>query len=240
MTPDLVDPVLASFAADFAESLNSTLENVLGQSDDPYLKVETHNKQVHIASQDPKGVQLCVGGQPVYRLEVTFNCIWNSTNQYLAIHKSSYQIAIDEYPEPVLRFDFLKDAQDVPISHINIHSHHPGLQQAMTKAKPNSRAHKAGPDTSRLHIPTGGLRFRPTLEDVLEMLIRDFKIDKEASWRHGLQRGRKTFRDTQLAAAIQDNPHKAIRALEKLGYAVSWNDPKTAPPGPRESKRGAY
>lgn len=240
MKGDLVDPILASHAGEFAESLNSTLETVLGQSNVPYLKVQTHNDKVLIASQDPSGVQLCVSGQPVYRLEVTFNCTWNSTNQFLAINKSTYQITIDNYPEPVLRFDFLKDAKDVPISHVNIHSHHPGLLEAMSQAKPNSRAQRAGNDTSRLHIPTGGLRFRPTLEDVLEMLIRDFKIDRVDSWKVGLQDGRKNFRDAQLAAAIYDNPDEAVRTLREMGYDISWNDPQLPKPESREDKRGAY
>ena len=109
----------------------------------------------------------------------------------------------------------------------------------MASAKPNSRAFKAADDTSALHIPTGGSRFRPTLEDVLEMLIRDFKIDVLQTWKLGLSEGRKEFRNSQLAAAIRDNPDEAVRALEALGYAVTWeqNSPE---PEARDLKRGAY
>lgn len=236
----MVDPALKTHASDFATSLNTTLEDVLGQAGDPYLIIQAKDNHVVVISQDPKGIQLYVQSQPVYRLRVDYRCTWNSTEQFLAIHKSTYQLAIDDYPEPVLRFDFVKDAQNVPISHINIHSHHPGLQKAMASAKPNSRANKAGDDTSKLHIPTGGLRFRPTLEDVLEMLVREFNVDTVATWKRSIKQGRKTFRDAQLAAAVGDNPGVAVSALEELGYAIYWEDQETSEPTPRDSKLEVY
>lgn len=77
------------------------------------------------------------------------------------------------------------------------------------------------------------------MEDVLEMLIRDFKIDVHNTWNWGLREGRKEFRDSQLAAAIRDNPDEGVRFLEALEYTVVW-DQDGPKPEARDLKRGAY
>lgn len=241
MTDELVDESLVATADNFATELNSTLEDVLGTSYEPYLRSRAVGHHVEISTTDPQGILLYVNEAPVYRLRVTLRCLWNSTLRNLAVQESQYQIAVDNFPEPVLRFDFLREPRNVPSSHVNIHSHHPGLQQAMESAKPSSRAKRARKETSKLHIPTGGARFRPSLEDVLEMLIREFGIDKLSdTWSQSLKAGRQNFRDTQLAAALKDNPKEAVRALSELGYTVSWDYADQTQPSPRDLKRRAY
>jgi hypothetical protein len=41
---------------------------------------------------------------------------------------------------------------------------------------------------SDLHFPVGGSRFRPSLEDVLDMLVRELGVDHEPGWRDALAR----------------------------------------------------
>jgi hypothetical protein len=71
-----------------------------------------------------------------------------------------------------------------------------------------------------LHIPTGGSRFRPSLEDVIEFLIRDCKFDAEQDWEDAVRVGRERWRRKQLRSAVRDAPQDAAEALTKLGYKI--------------------
>ena len=73
-----------------------------------------------------------------------------------------------------------------------------------------------------LHFPIGGHRFRPCLEDVLQMLIEEFGVDVPAGWRENLMEGRGMWREIQRKAPVSDHPEAAAQALEALGFGVEW------------------
>ncbi|NMO88209.1 hypothetical protein [Actinomycetospora sp. TBRC 11914] len=74
---------------------------------------------------------------------------------------------------------------------------------------------------SELHLPLGGPRFRPCLEDVLEMLVNEFGVECTPEGLTALRDAREQWRGVQLATATRDAPEHAIRALAELGYSVS-------------------
>jgi hypothetical protein len=82
---------------------------------------------------------------------------------------------------------------------------------------------------SALHIPVGGSRFRPCLEDLVQFLIQECRFDSRENWRKYVEAGRERWRRRQLAAATRDVPEIAARVLEELGYSV------TPPASPREA-----
>jgi hypothetical protein len=73
---------------------------------------------------------------------------------------------------------------------------------------------------SDLHFPVGGSRFRPSLEDVLDMLVRELGVDHQPEWHDALSAARERWRRVQVAAVVRDAPGEAISALAKLGYEV--------------------
>lgn len=73
---------------------------------------------------------------------------------------------------------------------------------------------------SEIHFPVGGSRFRPSLEDVLEMLIDEFGVDSPSDFRENLRKGRIDWRQIQLKAAVRDDPASAVEALKALGYDI--------------------
>ena len=78
---------------------------------------------------------------------------------------------------------------------------------------------KFSPRPAELHFPLGGPRFRPCLEDVMEMLIDEFGVDHQQDAKAALLAGRK---GTQLAAAVRDSPETVARVLvDELGYEVT-------------------
>jgi hypothetical protein len=72
----------------------------------------------------------------------------------------------------------------------------------------------------RLHLPVGDRRFRPTLEDLIEFLIREKLAKSQPAWKAAIAKGRSRFQDKQLRAAVRRQPETAISELEKLDYTV--------------------
>jgi hypothetical protein len=81
---------------------------------------------------------------------------------------------------------------------------------------------------AEVHFPLGGRRFRPALEDVLQMLVEEFGIEAVEGWEHRLQSAREAWRRSQIKAAIRDAPEDAAIALRELGYNIAPPDEAVA------------
>ena len=77
-----------------------------------------------------------------------------------------------------------------------------------------------------LHLPVGGDRFRPCLEDVIEFLVVECRFDCQGGWRAPSEAGRERWRRMQTRTAVRDSPSEAAAALRSLGYTVAA--PETA------------
>ncbi|MFD6524672.1 hypothetical protein [Isoptericola sp. NPDC060185] len=149
--------------------------------------------------------------------------------------------ATDGPARPLVRYDFVEDPiGDVPAAHVQFHAPHPELEQAMTRADAGTRRGKQrkkrvdsgkSPEASELHFPVGGRRFRPCLEDVLEVLIVEFGIRCVDGWRDALADSRERYRSIQLRAAVHDSPRHAIQELAQMGYRIEWTGEGQEPTG---------
>jgi hypothetical protein len=68
----------------------------------------------------------------------------------------------------------------------------------------------------RMHLPVGGRRFRPTLEDMVEFLVTEKLAQPKNGWKEAVTAGREKFRKKQLRAAIRRDPETARDALADL------------------------
>jgi hypothetical protein len=80
--------------------------------------------------------------------------------------------------------------------------------------KPNTR------ELSRLHLPVGGRRFRPTLEDVIEFLVIEKLAEPRAGWRDVLDQRRREWERIQLKAAIRADLSAASEVLREYPTAA--------------------
>ncbi len=135
-----------------------------------------------------------------------------------------------EVGEPILHYDFERSPGPyVPAAHFNVHLTTPELLSAMKNAGENKvtrkrRVRRFGDGhglPADLHLPLGGPRFRPALEDILQFLKTEFAIDSAKNWTSTIREGRAVYRDKQLRAAVSDNPTAAIEELEAMGFSVS-------------------
>ena len=71
--------------------------------------------------------------------------------------------------------------------------------------------------SSRLHLPVGGRRFRPCLEDIIEFCIVERLVKpRHETWRDMLDVKRNQFYRRQLQAAVRQDPQAAVGALKHL------------------------
>lgn len=73
-----------------------------------------------------------------------------------------------------------------------------------------------------LHLPVGGKRFRPILEDLIEFLIIEEFVEPHTNWQTTLNEHRKRWERIQLKAAVRRNQSDAAAALKEAGWCVSF------------------
>jgi hypothetical protein len=159
-------------------------------------------------------IALLFGGERTAELLVQIRLIADSYAHYPAVSKSTFELRVKK--NPILRLDFSKDHHTVPGCHWNVHAER-GLATALLVRQP--KRHSG--EFSKVHIPVGGVRGRPCLEDFLQMLITEFNFDSVPGAMAAIEAGRVRWRKRQLAAMVRDDAEEAARVLGELGYVVT-------------------
>jgi hypothetical protein len=247
------DESLTAAAGDFADELTGTARGALGP-DVPKFQAVVRRKGVrrsqHIrvlvapasseGAVDVSPIPLKIGEHVRLELKVTYLCTWDRERRFLAVDDSHIQVRMARVPEPLFRMEFLRNPKSthVPQAHIQVHAHRDELtyllmaggdsQRARRRASKASGAEPRIPRLQELHFPLGGPRFRPCLEDVLEMLIDEFGVDATPDAHRFITEGRVRWRRLQTATVTRECPAEAARALRDLGYEVT--PPSSIPP----------
>jgi hypothetical protein len=234
---------LAEQAEDFANDLTATVRAVVGAECPAFYAVALKQANAFTVRQNPSsGIILRDKNGPILRLSVDYKCVLDGHGKWMAISKSLIHVFVEpDGREPLFRYEFDRDnTAKVPSAHIQFHGKHPELETAMRECGESTDRAKARKRGRRavylhdLHFPVGGPRFRPALEDVLEMLIEEFgvkPVGSVAAARRALEDGREDWRRKQVATVVRDAPSQAAEALRDLDYTV------TSPEPPKKDKR---
>lgn len=246
-----VDP-LARDVLTFATQVMDTLRGFLGREIQVGVNVGEDVaggvRYVTVFQEEPTGIALSIDKQVVFRLVLSYRCEWNASRRYFAVSRSTILINFEGRNEPFMHFDYLREAgSQVPVAHLNFHAHRDEAMYALMLAsrkrgKGRSKKLDGGkvPAVSDLHIPLGGHRFRPALEDVLEMLWMEFGLDvAEESAAQAIADGRRAYRIAQVRSAVTDAPEEAAEVLRDLDYDVSLK-PSAAPRTNRDDRLTRY
>lgn len=183
-----------------------------------------------VSQTEDLGVPIMIDGDEAFRLTATFECRASPTSTFLTVEESTFKVLVIGVNRPLFTLDYHRQSTaDVPSAHYNIHAERADMTDALRTAGRRNRGkrkHKMvasgqTPQMGQLHFPRGGHRFRPCLEDILEMLIVEFGVDRKPGAREALAAGRRSWRKFQLKAAISDDPHTAALELQRLGYTFS-------------------
>ncbi|MCP2255749.1 hypothetical protein LY13_004531 [Prauserella aidingensis] len=116
----------------------------------------------------------------------------------------------------MLRLDYLHVAHSTPVAHWTVHAERGATSVLLARCNPRHEGL-----LSQVHIPVGGPRYRPCLEDFLERLVVEFNIDARPGWENAVENGRQTWRETQTRAVVRDSPEIAAEVLRRQGYTVT-------------------
>lgn len=187
MTSGRPQPSLVEQAERFGDDVTNVVKGAFGIDPDVQV-IESQGRYVIKMSPVP----LKASGEDLATLTMSIRCCPDTADTYIAVEKSSYIVAAQVTREPIIRFDYDREAHSKPASHVQIHAHRGELTALLSKA-----GHKTPHSIAALHIPTGGPRFRPSIEDIAECLIADWGFDGAPGWRDVIEKSRIQFRRIQ-------------------------------------------
>ncbi|HLR93057.1 MAG TPA: hypothetical protein VK053_00905 [Jiangellaceae bacterium] len=224
---------LAQRVAAFAEEVQQTLEGVL-PGDFHISSIQAKDAQRYIlrvgdASAPHRArIPLLIDGEPLADLSITEHLSLDRTGTHLKTVKSDLRVFSRLERTPLLRLEYQFDMRSAPIAHWQVHAERGAFSHLLTRANHYRSMNARNPNAlSSLHLPVGGERFRPCIEDVLQFLVADCGVDSKPGWRGVVERGRVAWRRRQLASSVRDAPTDAARVLRDLGWTV--NEPSHKP-----------
>ena len=196
-------------ADQFAVELTETLVGSLPGAP-PAIAEVSEAARVLVRSKDD--VPLLVRGAQLGTLAIRMRCELDSRGTWLAIESSAFHLIATVDRTPVLRFEYVRKPHSAPSAHVQIHAHRGALAHLSSQAE-----HPKPHDMSALHIPVGGSRFRPCIEDVIQFLIADCRFDGVEGWEETLNRGRERWRRTSGPRRCTRLPDRGSRNPGRAG-----------------------
>ncbi len=169
------------------------------------------------------------GEPPRLWLRTSFQVRLDDTGDHLAVQQSVFGLVIDEKSKrPAVRVEYDRDKGSEPDDN-NPARHRRGAAHVQIHGSSEELAYVQGLNGDRqlrglekFHIPVGGRRFRPSIEDVIEFLWTERLIaGMHPGWEDVLTRHRSDWLALQLRAAVRSDPSTAVSQLEAMGYVVA-------------------
>ena len=218
----MTDPAvgLAEQAQEFGQEMAELLLATLPRMPEQSIEILQSGSRAVIRSPGPGPLPLYADGKRIAGMKISVACQLDTTGQYLAVEESTYDLLAEVDRAPLLRFHYRRYQRSEPAAHIHVHGHRGALSHLLSQTD-----HESPHDMASLHIPLGGSRFRPCLEDFIQFLLCECLFDAEAGWMAHVSAGRERWRRRQAAVVARDMPEEAARVLRQLGYTVEAPDP---------------
>lgn len=168
------------------------------------------------------------GDAPQLWLRTSFQVRLDDHEDHLAVQRSVFGLVIDHTTgRPAIRVEYDRDQGNEPddltparhrrsAAHVQIHGSSEEL--AYVQGLNGDRQLRG---LEKFHVPVGGRRFRPSLEDFIEFLWVERLIPRlHDGWQDVLTRHRTNWLTLQLRAAVRNEPETAVAQLEAMGYEV--------------------
>ncbi len=137
---------------------------------------------------------------------------------FLSVQASSFGVMVDPNPKGrcFLRLEFDREKGGrLPEAHLQIDADSTLWGWALALS---GQRHK---DLQDLHFPSGGRRFRPAMEDVIDFLVRERLTLGTEGWQAVVDQHRAKFDDLQARATVRYRPAVAADVLSELGWTVA-------------------
>lgn len=173
-----------------------------------------------ISRYDVRGEALPIklNRDPTFFLGLSINLRPDPQREHLMVFSSAMILGtgpVITNANMLLHYDYERDKSDgYPEAHLQICATSPAWEEAAIRPNCDARP------LSKRHLPVGGRRFRPTLEDIIEFLVVEQFADARPGWKEALDSSRDEFREKQLRAAIRRYPNVALAQLKADGHLV--------------------
>lgn len=167
-------------------------------------------------AKDQLDLQKCIpittGSEPKIWLGFSMRLEQDFEDKYLMVRQSVMLLSTSADPgDTLLHYDYERDKpDDYPDAHLQICATSEHWERIGIRLDGSERP------LERMHLPVGGRRFRPTLEDIIEFLVSEKLVQPKDGWKTAVTEGREQFRKKQLRAAIRRDPETARDALAHL------------------------
>ena len=214
--PDLQRQARA-FAGDLSELLNGTATDGIrlrSYLDPRGRAVLGYNVSMGNSLGDPIPLTVSRSSADLH-LSVLQTLDLDDSGMFLTTNRSTYTLQEGEAETSILTYDFVREPpNDFPEAHIHLHGESSVLRKMLNL---NGRKKDKPAD---LHIPVGGRRFRPCLEDLIEFCILERLATPREGWKGALEKSKNQYYDRQLRAAIRRSPELAVDVLKQDGWDV--------------------
>jgi hypothetical protein len=153
-------------------------------------------------------------------------------HQYLKVVLSTFAIRAEADGTALIRLDYEPinmQGTRASVCHWQIQAHHNAMANWLTLAQTARRrsGNRSG-RVDKIHLPVGGERFRPCMEDLLQLLVTDLGVATKSGHMRAIKEGRARWRALQLRSAVRDNPAIAAEVLADCGYHVTPVEPSAS------------
>lgn len=160
----------------------------------------------------PKGIPLTLGAKPATGfLGFSMRLAADDDRRYLMVESSVMGLFTDlDLRNALFHYDYERDKGDgYPEAHLQVVAEPHGWAELCRSSRGDMRPFE------RLHLPVGGRRYRPTLEDLIEFLINEQIAYSRPGAQRAINEGRERFMEKQLRAAVRRKPDVAVDVLRK-------------------------
>lgn len=231
---------LGNQAEDFAQQLSDTINDVIVGKHELTLQavqgryVLEPKRRADDEKMPCLDLHLPESPKRIGRLQFRYEMTLDHQHEYLKVVLSSFTIRAEADGTALIRLDYEPinmQGTRAPVSHWQIQAHHNALANWLTLA--HATQNRSGNQSGRvdkIHLPVGGERFRPCMEDLLQLLVTDLGVAAKSGHMRAIKEGRARWRELQLRSAVRDNPAIAAEVLADCGYDVTPLEPKAARP----------
>ncbi len=213
---------LEEASAQFAAEIQAILDAVLPGEREIISRSAPDLQRYVVGPRTREGMTLLVGGEVLATLSLAMYLSLDRSGSYLKTVRSDVVVKSTLDRTPLLRFDYRADMTTAPSAHWQVHAERGAFSHLLARAHAQNPSRVGKPhDLSSLHIPVGGERFRPCLEDVLQFLVQECGVDSRDGWLQAVENGRRLWRQRQLRAVIRDAQEETADVLRGLGWSVS-------------------
>lgn len=214
---------LAARSEEFAQEVGDLLRNSLG-ADVQIVSVRLGDRYaIRPAGQSApqRRIPLTVNGEHLADLSLALYQTLDHSGHHLKTTRSDFVVFSTLDRTPLVRLEYRSDMRDDPVCHWQFHAERGAFTHLLSIANSNDARRVPAPhDLSKVHLPVGGERFRPGLEDLVEMLIRDCGVDSVTGWQRALAEGRERWRRRQFRTSVRDLQDEAASVLRTYGWSV--------------------